>query len=291
MLKSMTGFGKHSLSVANKKINLEIRTLNSKQFDINIRVPMNYKDKELDIRTLVSKYLIRGKIDVFINIEQDASNQAPTLNRELAGHYYSELKSLSENINQRDFENYLPIIAKLPEVFKVEDEAIDPKEWEQVYEGLEHTLQQVDNYRVVEGQQLEVDFKERIQEILALLKKVDPFEEARTDRIKDRIKTNLTNFLQDVNHDKNRLEQEMIYYIEKLDITEEKVRLLKHCEYFLNTLDSADSSGKKLGFICQEIGREINTLGSKANDADLQQVVVLMKDELEKIKEQLFNIL
>lgn len=291
MLKSMTGFGKQMVNIAQKKVTIEIRTLNSKQFDINIRLPLSFKDKELDIRNLVSKQLERGKIDVFLNVEQDVVTAAPKLNKSIAQHYYNELKSFAALIQEDAFEAYMPIIAKLPDVFKIEEETVDPEEWEAIYRAFEETVQEVNTFRLEEGKQLEQEFIDRTHEILNLLSQVDQYESGRAERTKERIKTNLLQFLQDVNHDKNRLEQEMIYYIEKLDITEEKVRLKKHCTYFLDTITDKNSSGKKLGFICQEIGREINTLGSKANDAELQTVVVLMKDELEKIKEQLYNIL
>jgi len=291
MIKSMTGFGKEVLENAARKITIEIRTLNSKQLDLNLRLPQIYREKELDIRSLVGKNIGRGKVDISINIEQKNVASAPVISKELARHYYNELKEVSESINQSNDYDYLSMIVKMPEVLVSPEIEIDEQEYDELLSTIQHACDKVNTFRIHEGKTLEKDFIQRINTITELLKKVGSFEENRTTRIRERIKSNLEAFSQDVQSDKNRFEQEVIYYLEKLDITEEKIRLKKHCDYFLETLSKDSSAGKKLGFVSQEIGREINTMGAKANDFDLQQIVVLMKDELEKIKEQLFNIL
>ncbi len=287
----MTGFGKEVLENEARKITIEIRTLNSKQLDLNLRLPQFYREKELDIRGLIGKNIERGKVDISINIEQKNVACAPVISKALAKHYYNELKELSESINQLNDYDYLSMIVKMPEVLVSPEIEIDDVEYDELLSTIQLACNKVNNFRVNEGKILEKDFVQRINTIIELLQKVESFEENRTTRIRERIKSNLEAFSQDVQSDKNRFEQEVIYYLEKLDITEEKIRLKKHCDYFLETLSKDSSAGKKLGFVSQEIGREINTMGAKANDFDIQQIVVLMKDELEKIKEQLFNIL
>ncbi len=235
--------------------------------------------------------LQRGKIDALIVIEQDTLDSASTIDLNMVNHYYSELKLLAKSVGQEDFTDYVSVIMKMPEVFVQKEADVNKKDLDLVMECLRQALFAVDTFRIEEGAVLEKDIRLRVNNILQLLLDVDKFEKQRAINIKERIEGNISKFLQDPATDKNRLEQEMIYYIEKLDITEEKVRLKANCNYFLENLDNNESSGKKLGFISQEIGREINTLGSKANNPDLQKIVVLMKDELEKIKEQLFNIL
>lgn len=291
MIKSMTGFGKHTVEVKNNVITIEIRTLNSKQLDLNLRSPINYKENELEARNLVSNLLQRGKIDVNINIEHKSAENAPAINTELAKHYYQELNSLSRKLGVDAPSNYLEMILKMPDVLATQQEEIDPEEWQLILDGLSAACKSVDNFRTQEGKLIEEEFITRIKVITDLLEKVAPFENERGAKVKERIQTNLNSLSLDNQPDQNRLEQEMIYYIEKLDISEEKSRLKKHCDYFVETLQDKDAQGKKLGFISQEIGREINTLGAKANDVNIQKIVVLMKDELEKIKEQLFNIL
>lgn len=291
MIKSMTGFGKEVLENEARKITIEIRTLNSKQLDLNLRLPQIYREKELDIRSIVGKYIERGKVDISINIEQKNVAAAPVISKALARHYYNELKEVSESINQSNDYDYLSMIVKMPEVLVSPEIEIDDKEFGELLSTIQLACDKVNTFRINEGKILEKDFIQRINTIIELLQKVTSFEETRTTRIRGRIKSNLEAFSQDVQSDKNRFEQEVIYYLEKLDITEEKIRLKKHCDYFLETLLKDSSAGKKLGFVSQEIGREINTMGAKANDFDIQQIVVLMKDELEKIKEQLFNIL
>jgi uncharacterized protein (TIGR00255 family) len=291
MIKSMTGFGKEVLENEARKITIEIRTLNSKQLDLNLRLPQIYREKELEIRGIIGKIISRGKVDVSINIEQKSIASAPVIDKALAVHFHKELKEVAESIKQSNDYDYLSMIVKMPEVLVSPEIEIDDEEFGELLATIQNACNKVNVFRINEGKILEKDFIQRINTILELLKKVDPFEENRTTKIRERIKSNLEAFSQDVQSDKNRFEQEVIYYLEKLDITEEKIRLQKHCDYFLETLAKDVSAGKKLGFISQEIGREINTMGAKANDFDIQQIVVLMKDELEKIKEQLFNIL
>ncbi len=289
----MTGFGKQLVNTGNNNYQVEIRTLNSKQVDVNLRIPFFLKEFELEIRNMLNKSLVRGKIDLNITNEKATANTIPSINQSVANNYFKEIKNLSQTI-EIDLNNQaevLSMILKMPDVLTSPDDSIDPEEWKQLKEGIELAIERVNEFRQTEGQALSDDLNKRIVNIAELLKQVDPFEPERAKRIKERIKSNLNNFGDDIQQDKNRLEQEMIYYIEKLDITEEKVRLKKHCEYFLETMATTEFPGKKLGFISQEIGREINTMGAKANDADIQKIVVLMKDELEKIKEQLFNIL
>lgn len=292
MMKSMTGFGKHIINTDDKDISIEIRTLNSKQLDLYIKMPQVYREKELEVRKLLSNILQRGKTEVTLTVNQKSANLQPIINLPVAEHYFSQLKNLSELLEQNiTLSDLLPVLVKLPDVLSSIEEEINPEEWGEILKGLETTSLLVDYYRKQEGITLAEDLKKRIQIILELLSTIDTFESERATNIKERISSNLDAFLNEVQSDKNRLEQEMIYYIQKLDITEEKIRLKKHCEYFLETMNDESSPGKKLGFISQEIGREINTLGSKANDVNIQKIVVLMKDELEKIKEQLFNIL
>ncbi|MBC8321182.1 MAG: YicC family protein [Bacteroidetes bacterium] len=291
MIKSMTGYGKHVADSENRKVTVEIRALNSKQLDLNLRLPQLMKEREIEIRKQIGVVLQRGKIDVSIEIEQNSLELKSVINIDLAKHYYAELKMLSEAINQENFNDYLSIILKMPEVLVEKESNVNDEELDSVTECLNYALIAIDQFRTNEGTVLAEDIGIRISNILNHLTEVDKYENQRIINIKNRIAGNISKFWQDPSTDNNRFEQEIIYYIEKLDITEEKVRLKNNCDYFLENLNNDESSGKKLGFIAQEIGREINTLGSKANDSDLQRIVVLMKDELEKIKEQLFNIL
>ena len=287
----MTGYGKAVLELPAKKITIEIKTLNSKQIDISTRIPSIFKEKELDIPSLISSQLERGKIDFSIYLENTGEETIYAINKKLARSYYEDLKDLAQEINQHTFSSYLPVVLKMPEVLKPEIEELKEEEWKQIERTIVDALIQVDEYRTEEGKTLEKDFIKRTNNISAHLDEITPFEKSRIDNYRQRIHKNLSEFMEESQVDKNRFEQELIYYLEKLDVTEEKVRLKNHCEYFLETLNEPVSSGKKLSFISQEMGREINTLGSKANDADMQRIVVKMKDELEKIKEQLYNIL
>lgn len=290
-MKSMTGFGKAELELENKKVTIEIKTLNSRQTDLNTRIPGIYRGKELEVRALLSNKLERGKIDFSIFVEHTGDAINYSINKPLANQYYETIKDLAGAINQHNFTNYLPIILKMPDVMKPEREDFNEEEWKIIEKSIIDALIQVDEFRTQEGQSLEKEFVSRIQSILELLKAIEPFEKERIEHVKTRLRKNLNEFIEDTKVDQNRFEQELIYYIEKIDITEEKVRLKKHCDYFLESMKDDNAGGKKLNFISQEIGREINTLGSKANDVNIQKLVIQMKDELEKTKEQLFNIL
>lgn len=287
----MTGFGKCVIEESDTTFTVEIRTLNSKQLDVNLRIPIPLKEHEISIRSIIGKKIQRGKVDVSITTDSNSVTAVPVINQKIAEHYYVQLKTLSDSLNLDSSNQYLPVIIKMPDVLVTKTEGIDDNTKKVLMAGISEAIAKVDEFRISEGVMLEEDFNLRIDNISLFLSKIEQYEEARLARIFNRIKTNLESVAEDIQLDKNRLEQEMIYYVEKLDITEEKVRLKKHCEYFIETMQNEDSPGKKLSFIGQEIGREINTIGSKANDADIQKLVVLMKDELEKIKEQIFNIL
>ncbi|MBL7888891.1 MAG: YicC family protein [Bacteroidia bacterium] len=287
----MTGFGKAVNEIPGKKITVEIRSLNSKQLDLNLRIPYLYKEKELELRTELSKQLERGKVDVSVYTESTQETVPTTLNKNLAKAYYNELRSLSQELNEKE-ENLLSLVVKMPDVLKAEKETVelDETEWNQVKEAVNKAIEAFQKFRDDEGKTLEKEFQNRIGIIGKLLNEVLSLDNTRVDNIKKRIKNNLEEVIDLNKIDQNRFEQELIYYIEKLDITEEKLRLKTHLDYFNETMKEP-ASGRKLGFISQEIGREINTIGSKANDAGIQKLVVQMKDELEKVKEQLLNVL
>ena len=289
MIKSMTGFGKATVELPGKKITVEVKSLNSKQLDASIKMPSAYKDKELEIRSEITKTLERGKIDFYLNVEISGDQSNYTINKPLVIHYYNELKALSEEIGETL--ELLPLALKMPDVLKTVREDIDEDEWKHVLIAVDDALKQADNFRIEEGTLLAKDFAYRIGLIRQYSIDVIPFEKARIPLVRERLMRDIADLSDSSKFDPNRIEQELIYYIEKLDITEEKVRLAKHIDYFLETIKEDGSQGKKLGFITQELGREINTMGSKANDADIQKLVVQMKDELEKVKEQLMNIL
>ncbi|MCL2026963.1 MAG: YicC family protein [Bacteroidales bacterium] len=288
MIKSMTGFGKHTEELNNQKITFEIKSLNSKQLDLTLKIPNQFREKELELRTVLSPLLQRGKAEGILTFETDLKTGSSTINRSILGQYISELKEISEQQNLQS--DLLRIAMKMPDVLNTETDEIDEKTWHAVLNVITMSIAKFDEFRLHEGQILENDFRTRIETIQALLKKVETFEKSRISAIKDRMKTNFEKWMESSLVDANRFEQEVFYYLEKIDITEEKVRLKKHCTYFLDTLNE-ESAGKKLGFVTQELGREINTIGSKANDVDIQKIVVEMKDELEKIKEQLGNVL
>lgn len=287
----MTGYGKCQAEFAGKSITVEIRSLNSRLLDINLRAPSIFREKEIEYRSFISQKLERGKIDVTITIESTDEKPVTMLNKNLALRYYSQLKELASSIPESGNSDILSILVRMPDVLKSEKEEYTEEEWVQVSNATRIALEGLDRFRIAEGVELDRDFRLRVSRILSLLMQVEPFENGRISSIRARYKSQLEESLKDNPYDENRLEQEMIYFLEKLDITEEKIRLRQHCDYFLDTLDEKESPGKKLGFIAQEMGREINTLGSKANDASIQKIVVQMKDELEKIKEQLANIL
>ncbi|MCL2683019.1 MAG: YicC family protein [Bacteroidales bacterium] len=288
MIKSMTGFGKHTEEFPNQKISFEIKSLNSKQLDLTLKIPALFREKELELRAVLSPLLQRGKVEGILTFEADAKIASSTINKVIVEQYLSELKNISEGQNLQS--DLLRIAMKMPDVLNCETPGVDEKIWTSAVNVVMKAIAKFDEFRLHEGQILEDDFKNRIATIQALLKKVETFEKPRISTIKERMKTNLEKWVDSSTVDANRFEQELFYYLEKLDITEEKLRLEKHCTYFLDTL-SEESAGKKLGFVTQEIGREINTIGSKANDVDIQKIVVEMKDELEKIKEQLGNVL
>ncbi|MFH1005728.1 MAG: YicC/YloC family endoribonuclease [Bacteroidota bacterium] len=289
MIKSMTGFGKAEVSLKNKNVTIEIRSLNSKQMDINMRALDVYREKELALRSLLAENLIRGKIDLNITLEITNEKKDVNINRVLVKKYHKELKSLAKELSDES-KNLLPLILSLPDIMKIEKEKINEKEWKQIMSGTEKAIGQLEQFRITEGKALEKDLQTRIDIIQKLLSEIEILDKERIPSVKERLKKNISDLLSQEKIDENRFEQELIYYIEKFDITEEKVRLKTHCEYFFKTMNE-NECGKKLGFISQEIGREINTIGSKANDADIQKIVVQMKDELEKIKEQLNNVL
>lgn len=282
---SMTGFGKSEAEYEQKKILIEIRTLNSKNIDLNFRTPHSYRDLESDLRKKVHQELIRGKIDVYVFVDYTGVDHATTLNKSVLQGYLNQL----QEIQAADPLEHLKMAIRMPDVLKTEKEAIDDKEKKAVLMLLENCLKKVQKHRADEGAALEKDFNLRLTNLQQLLDQVKAIDPDRTKRVNEKLRLALAQLAIEI--DKNRMEQELIYYLEKYDITEEKVRLKNHIAYFKEIMDQQQSNGKKLGFIAQEMGREINTIGSKANHAELQKIVVQMKDELEKIKEQLLNVL
>ena len=281
----MTGFGKGETQFSNKKITVEIRTLNSKNIDLNFRTPHSYRELESSMRGEINKKLVRGKIDVSVFVDNSGSATNTILNKEVIQNYLAQLN----DIHQGDTTELLKMAVRLPDALKTEKEAIDEKEKEALLSLFTSTLEKVNQHREDEGLALKKDFSLRLGAIDQLLKDVIAIDPERKERVTEKLTTSLAQLKLEV--DQNRLEQELIYYLEKYDITEEKVRLANHLEYFDEIMDQDAANGKKLGFIAQEMGREINTIGSKANHAGLQKIVVQMKDELEKIKEQLLNVL
>lgn len=285
----MTGFGKHVSELPDKKITVEVRSLNSKQLDLNVRVPGQYREKELELRADVARVAERGKVDLAIYLENTGDVKAVSINKALARNYYNEIQALAGEIGHQP-EDYISLIMKMPEVLRPERQELDEQEWIQVKEAVAKALEALTNFRNDEGRVLQKEFEGRINQILGLLLQVAELDQQRIPAVRERMQKAIGEMIDKEKIDQNRFEQELVYYIEKFDITEEKLRLRTHCEYFLKTMTEA-SSGRKLGFITQEIGREINTIGSKANDAGIQKLVVRMKDELEKLKEQLLNVL
>lgn len=285
MIQSMTGYGKSILHLPSKKITIEIKSLNSKNLDLNVRVPAYYREKELAIRKRLANALERGKIDFSIYIENNGTELTSNINANAVKEYMKQL----EAVHNADQTELLKMAIRLPDTLKTEREELDEEEWTAISEGVDEALAKISTYRKDEGISLKNDFDFRISNIDALLQEVIAIDPERIVQVKERLKKGIADLEAKV--DENRFEQELIYYIEKLDITEEKVRLKNHLAYFLQELNSDDSNGKKLGFITQEIGREINTVGSKSNFAPMQKLVVQMKDELEKIKEQNLNVL
>ena len=286
MIQSMTGYGKFVLELPLKTIRIEIRALNSKSMDLNMRMPSNYRSKELELRKIIGKALGRGKIDVSLHVEKSNSLKTAKINPAIVQDYIQQLKHIAPTDSVLEL---LKMAVKMPDAFNIEKEDVDDKEWSQILSAVANALEGIVAYRSDEGQVLLNDFTGRIKAIESLLKSVVEMNPERVVNVRERLAKGVAEFKEGL--DQNRFEQELIYYIEKLDITEENVRLQNHLNYFIKTLNSVDSNGKKLGFISQEIGREINTIGSKANFAPMQKQVVQMKDELEKIKEQLLNVL
>ena len=294
MIKSMTGYGKAEAALGHKKITVEIRSLNSKQTDLAVKLPALYRPQEYEIRNLVAKRLQRGKIDVYITVELAGSQNSVTLNKQAFDEYYTQLMALADGQNMAWGTKavdaaLLQVILRLPDVVQTETTTLSDEENHALMKAVEEALNHIEAFREQEGAILIADLLKRIDKIESLKNGVEPYEKARTETIKARIRENIEAI--GIPLDSNRLEQEMIYYIEKLDITEEKVRLQNHCNYFREVAAGEEGAGRKLGFIAQEMGREINTMGSKANEPNIQILVVKMKDELEKIKEQVLNIL
>ncbi len=281
----MTGFGKSILQLPTKKVTIEVKSLNSKNLDLNARIPSQYREKELEMRNTIAKKLARGKVDFGLYVEITAEETSNKVNEGVVKEYIKQLSS----IHQGDTTELLKMAVRMPDALKTEREEIDEKEFNAIKEALTKALSEIEKYRIDEGKALEKDFNIRIKNIGELLNQVMKMDPERMEGVRERLNKAVSELKEET--DQNRFEQELIYYLEKFDITEEKVRLSNHLEYFATTLNSSDSNGKKLGFITQELGREINTIGSKSNYAPMQQLVVQMKDELEKIKEQLLNVL
>jgi len=286
MIASMTGYGKSVLELPEKKITIEIRSLNSKTLDLNTRIPSYYREKELEIRNIISEKIQRGKVDFGMQVELNPAARTQKLNADLIKQYISDFKQITPDVSEADL---LPVVMRMPDVMNFSQEDLSEDEWEAIRNTVIDAVQALNAYRADEGAVLEKELISYVENILNLLKQVDQYEGERIGTIKERFMKRLEELKAEI--DQNRYEQEMIYFLEKLDITEEKVRLKNNCEYFIQQLNEEGSNGKKLGFISQEIGREINTLGSKSNHADMQKIVVQMKDELEKIKEQSLNVL
>ncbi len=291
MQLSMTGYGKAVGEINSKKIVVEVKSLNSKQLDISTRIAGLYREKELDIRGMISQKLGRGKVEFSLYFDNSAKGSSSRINQNVVKSYYEQIKQLSEETGIPVTEDWFSMLLRLPDTLKTEIEELDESEWAEIEKLVDKALDELIEFRKQEGEALERVFENNIKSIDQLLKEVEPFENERVEKVKERLEENLVTLSEKVEYDKNRLEQELIFYVERLDITEEKVRLKNHLDYFLETMHSEAAAGKKLGFICQEIGREVNTLGSKSNHSEMQKIVVMMKDELEQIKEQVLNTL
>jgi uncharacterized protein (TIGR00255 family) len=291
MIQSMTGYGKSVVTFNEKKINVEIKSLNSKALDLSTRIAPLYREKEMEMRQMISKALVRGKVDFSIWIEKDASLDATPINSALVENYYHQIKDIAAKTGMPEPQDWFSILVRMPDVMsKTEAEVLTGEEWAVARGGVEQALQALVEFRKQEGAALYNKFSEKLDNIGSLLASIEPYEKSRVEKIRSRIVEGLKS-IPEIEYDKNRLEQELIYYIEKLDINEEKQRLANHLKYFRETMNDGIGQGKKLGFIAQEMGREINTTGSKSNQAEMQNIVVKMKDELEQIKEQVLNVL
>ena len=291
MIQSMTGYGKAVVAFKEKKIHVEIKSLNSKQLDLNTRIAPLYREKEMEMRQMVAEALIRGKVDMSVWVEKDMAVDPTPINAQLVENYYQQIKTISEKTGIPVPEDWFYTLLRMPDVMtKTDVEELDDEEWAVVKGGVAEALKNLVDFRTQEGAALQKKFAEKIDNIAKLMGEIEPFEKSRVEKIKARIVDGLQQ-IPTADYDKNRLEQELIYYIEKLDISEEKQRLANHLKYFRDTMNEPAGQGKKLGFIAQEMGREINTTGSKSNQAEMQNIVVKMKDELEQIKEQVLNAL
>lgn len=292
MINSMTGYGKAEQEILGKKITVEVRSLNSKQLDLNVKLPMSYREHELELRSEVSKKLVRGKVDLFVFVESIKEEAPASINKDVFASYYAQVKAVSEDLGiSLVNEPVVQTILRMPDVLHVERQEVTSEEVTALKKAVQQALSEIEKFRIQEGSALIADILGRVDKIGQKVADVEVYEKGRIEVIKNRIASNIAEFVPQANIDQNRFEQELIFYIEKLDITEEKVRLRNHCKYFHEVCSQEETPGRKLGFVAQEMGREINTLGSKANDSDIQKIVVQMKDELEKIKEQVLNIL
>ncbi len=291
MIQSMTGYGKAVVAFKEKKIHVEIKSLNSKQLDLNTRIAPLYREKEMEMRQMVAEALIRGKVDMSVWVEKDMAVDPTPINAQLVENYYQQIKTIAEKTGIPAPEDWFYTLLRMPDVLtKTDTEELDDEEWAVVKGGVAEALKNLVDFRTQEGAALQKKFAEKIDNIAKLMGEIEPYEKSRVEKIKARIIDGLQQ-IPSAEYDKNRLEQELIYYIEKLDISEEKQRLANHLKYFRDTMNEPAGQGKKLGFIAQEMGREINTTGSKSNQAEMQNIVVKMKDELEQIKEQVLNAL
>ena len=291
MIQSMTGYGKAVVAFKEKKIHVEIKSLNSKQLDLNTRIAPLYREKEMEMRQMVAEALIRGKVDMSVWVEKDTSVDPTPINAQLVENYYQQIKAIADKTGIPTPEDWFYTLLRMPDVMtKTDVEELDDEEWKVVKGGVAEALKNLVDFRTQEGAALQKKFTEKIDNIAKLMGEIEPYEKSRVQKIKARIIDGLQQ-IPSAEYDKNRLEQELIYYIEKLDISEEKQRLTNHLKYFRDTMNEPAGQGKKLGFIAQEMGREINTTGSKSNQAEMQNIVVKMKDELEQIKEQVLNAL
>jgi uncharacterized protein (TIGR00255 family) len=286
----MTGYGNASVQAGSKTVSAEIKSVNSKFFDLNLRLPSSYREKELELRTDLGRAIERGKVECTVTVESSEAQKRASFNIELLKAYHQEVKQVQEQLRLQDSPDVLRLLLTMPDVLVTEKGEIGEQEWTAFAEAIQKALAAFDSFRSNEGKVLAKDLQHRIGLIREGIRTLEPFEQNRIGQMRKRMQAGLEEFIQSADVDRNRFEQELIYYIEKLDVTEEKVRLASHLDYFIKTMQET-SSGKKLSFIAQEIGREINTIGSKCNDADMQRIVVGMKDELEKVKEQVLNVL
>lgn len=290
MIQSMTGYGKATAELKNKKVTVEIKSLNSKQLDLSVRIPNIYREQEMSLRAMLGKELSRGKIDLLIFVENIGNETSSVINQDVVAAYHKQITESAKALDIPTPQDWYSILMRMPDVLKHEVQEADEEEWKVVEGAIKEALVQIQEFRNQEGQMLQNLFVEKINNIKNLLVEIEQYEGERIERVKERI-TEALQKIKDFDYDANRLEQELIYHIERLDINEEKARLTNHLSYFIDTINDEDAQGKKLNFIAQEIGREVNTMGSKSNHAEMQQIVVRMKDELEQIKEQVLNVL